>query len=281
MIVGLLAALVSAFGYGIASVLQASAAGEEPDSGGVDATLLARLIRRRRFVAGVALDLVGFAAQFLALRTLAVFVVQAVQASSLAITAVASIPLLGAHLRGREWGAIGAVCVGLGLLALSAGDEGPDQVPASFRWALLAATVLTIVVGYAVAHLKHRFAPVALGFMAGLGFGVVALAARVLTQFEIGRLLRDPALYAMVLGGVVSFLFYATALQRGKVTTVTAAVIVGETLLPALVGVIVLGDRTRPGFVPVAVAGFGIAIAGALTLARFGEPALPHSVPTP
>ena len=116
-------------------------------------------------------------------------------------------------------------------------------------------------------------APVVLGFVAGLGFGVIALAARVVTDLSILGLLKNPATYALGIGGFTSFLFYTTALQRYGVTTVTAAVIIGETILPALVGVIVLGDKTRHGFIPVAIAGFVISIAGAIMLARFGEPA--------
>src|ERR1700742_3304191 len=100
---GIIAAVISALGYGIGSTLQAGAAQDEPDVGGVDARLLVRLAKRWRFVAGLALDLVGFVAQFIALRTLAVFVVQAVQAGNLAVTAVAAIPLLSVRLKGREW----------------------------------------------------------------------------------------------------------------------------------------------------------------------------------
>jgi len=67
-------------------------------------------------------------------------------------------------------------------------------------------------------------------------------------------------------------LFFATGLQRGAVTVTTAAVVVGETIVPAAVGVVALGDQIRPGFVPVAVAGFVVALTGALLLTRFGEP---------
>jgi drug/metabolite transporter (DMT)-like permease len=278
MIIGLLAAALSAVCYGVASALQASAAQIEPDAGGVDARLLARLARHGPFVVGLALDLVAFIAQFVALRYLAVFVVQAVQAGNLAVTAVVAVPLLGARLAGREWGAIAAVCGGLVMLAIAAGSERAEPVGTGVRWWLLVAVITMVAVGLAVGRLTARFAPVVLGFVAGLGFGIVALAARVLTDLNFGNLIRDPALYALVIGGVVSFLFYATALQRSAVTTVTAAVIIAETLFPALVGVVVLGDRTRPGFIPVAVTGFVVAIAGAILLARFGEPTKANSV---
>jgi phosphatidylserine synthase len=47
--------------------------------------------------------------------------------------------------------------------------------------------------------------------------------------------------------------------------------VVGETVGPALVGVIWLGDRTREGLAWLAALGFVVAVAGALALARFGE----------
>jgi drug/metabolite transporter (DMT)-like permease len=272
MIIGLLTAALSAICYGVASVLQSLAARREHDTGGVDARLLARLARQGPFVVGIVLDLIAFASQFVSLRYLAVFVVQAVQAGNLAVTAVVAIPVLGARLAGREWAAIAAVCVGLVLLAVAAGSERVGEVGAAVGWGLLIASLVFVAAGFVVGRWTTRYAPAVLGFVAGLGFGVSALAARVITNLSIGHLLRDPAVYAMGIGGVVSFLFYATALQRFAVTTVTAAVIVGETVLPALVGVYVLGDRTRPGFIPVAVAGFMISIAGAILLARFGEP---------
>jgi hypothetical protein len=107
--------------------------------------------------------------------------------------------------------------------------------------------------------------------VAGLGYGVIGVAARVLNGFEPLTLIRDPAAYAVVAAGIVSFLVYATALEGGSVTVATAAVVLAETLPPAVIGVIFLGDKTRPGLQPVAVAGFLLAVASAVMLARFGE----------
>jgi len=100
---------------------------------------------------------------------------------------------------------------------------------------------------------------------------VVAIAARSLEGFDPLRLVRQPAAYAIVAAGVVAFLYYSIGLQRAAVTTVTAGLVIGETVLPSVVGVLVFDDRTRDGFVPVAVAGFIIAVASSLALARFGE----------
>jgi hypothetical protein len=74
-----------------------------------------------------------------------------------------------------------------------------------------------------------------------------------------------------VAAGIVSFVFYATALEGGSVTVATAAVVLAETLPPALIGVAFLGDKTRPGLEPAAIAGFVVAVFSAVILARFGE----------
>ena len=54
-------------------------------------------------------------------------------------------------------------------------------------------------------------------------------------------------------------------------TVATAAVVLGETIPPAVIGVVFLGDQTRPGLAAVAWVGFFIAVASAVMLARFGE----------
>jgi hypothetical protein len=135
----------------------------------------------------------------------------------------------------------------------------------------LACIVLLAGVGFAAGRLADPARSAVLGLVAGLAFGVVALAARVLNDLSVGGLVRDPASYAVAAGGVVAFLFYATGLQRGSVAVTTAALVMGETVVPAVVGVVLLGDSTRTGFAPVAVAGFVVALSGALALARFGQ----------
>ena len=81
----------------------------------------------------------------------------------------------------------------------------------------------------------------------------------------------NPALYALLAGGAAGFLLLTSALQRGSVTTTVAAMVVGETIAPALVGVLWLGDSARNGLGWVVVVGFVVAVSATLVLARFGE----------
>jgi drug/metabolite transporter (DMT)-like permease len=277
MLASLIAALVAALFYGIAAVMQAMAVHEAsnrpPDdaAGGVDPGLIPRMLRQWRFVASLFLDMLGFIAQLVALRRLPLFAVQAMVASNLAVTAVFASLLMGVALSWREWLAVSGVVAGVGLLGSSAGPEGASEAGTMFKLALIAAVAGLGVCGLAAARLRDPMRTLLLGTVAGLGYGVLGIAARVLNGFEPLTLLRDPAAYAVAAAGIVSFVFYATALEGGSVTVATAAVVLAETLPAALIGVVFLGDTTRPGLEPAALAGFLLAVASAVMLARFGE----------
>ena len=278
MLASLTAALVAALFYGIASVMQSVAAHEasnrkpqDADAGGVDPGLLPRMLRQWRFVVSLCLDALGFVAQLIALQRLPLFAVQAIVAANLAVTAVVASLVIKVRLSWREWLAVTGVVAGVGLLGSSAGPEGADQAGVVFKLALIVAIAALGLIGLAAARLRDPARTLALGLVAGFGYGVIGIAARVLNGFEPLTLLRDPAAYAVAAAGIVSFVFYATALEGGSVTVATAAVVLAETLPPAVIGVVFLGDRTRPGLEPAAIAGFLLAVASAVMLARFGE----------
>lgn len=269
----MLCALGSAVCFGTASVLQAVAArAAAPGSGsGVDPVLLVRAARQWRYVAGLALDGLGFLLELVALRSLPIYAVGAALAASLAVTAVVAARVLRVRLSGVEWAAVGVVCGGLALLGLSSGAEGDRTGSMALRIGVLCVAAGVPAAGAAAGRLPGRARAAALGLGAGLGFGVVEVAVRLIDHLSPGAVLANPASYALLLGGGAAFLLLTSALQRGSVTAATAGMVLGETLGPALVGVAWLGDRTRPGLAPLAMAGFALAILGALALARFGE----------
>jgi drug/metabolite transporter (DMT)-like permease len=292
VLASLVAAVVAALCYGVASVMQAMAvraasrrtangstgnrgAGDrsQPASplGEVDPSLIVRLLGQWRFLISLGLDMLGFVAQLVALHRLPLFAVQAIVAGNLAVTAVLASQLIHVQLTWREWLAVGGVVVGVGLLGVSAGAEGATGVSEAFKLALLVAVGGVAVAGVAASKLGNPARTLVLGAVAGLGYGIVAVAARVLPGFSLSELVRDPAAYALAGAGIVSFMLYATALEGGSVTVATAAVVLAETAPPALIGVLFLGDHTRHGLTGVAILAFILAVACALLLARFGE----------
>ncbi|MFJ1973290.1 DMT family transporter [Streptomyces sp. NPDC087903] len=272
-------ALGAAVCFGTATVLQAVATRTaDAGEGGGDAALLLRALRQWRYLAGLALDGVGFVLQVAALRSIPIYAVGAALASSLAVTAVVAARLLKVRLSRAEWGAVIVVCAGLGMLALASGTEGEQTGPTALKYAMLATAAGVLALGALGGRLPERGRPLALGLGAGFGFGVVEVAVRLIDDVSPGALLTNPATYALLLGGGAAFLLLTSALQRGSVTTATAGMVIGETIGPAAVGVVWLGDRTREGLEWLALLGFAVAVVGALALARFGE--IPAEVPS-
>src|SRR5260370_24426972 len=135
MLASLVAALVSAFCYGIAAVLQAIAiqsASRRPariragDAAAdrVDPGLVVRLLGQWRFIVSLGIDLVGFVAQLVALHRLPIFAVQAMIAANLAVTAVFAAWLMHVRLSLREWLSGTGVVGGVGLLGSSPAAHG-------------------------------------------------------------------------------------------------------------------------------------------------------------
>ncbi|MFJ2730992.1 MULTISPECIES: hypothetical protein [unclassified Streptomyces] len=265
-------ALGAAVCFGTATVLQAIATRAAADTGGGgEAALLLRAVRQWRYVAGLGLDGLGFLLQIAALRSLPIYVVGAALAASLAVTAVTASRLLRVRLSSLEWSAVGVVCAGLAMLGLASGTEGHEDGSTALKWAMLGAALAVLLLGAVGGRLPERVRALLLGLGAGFGFGVVEVAVRLIDSLAPSVLFTNPAAYALLIGGGAAFLLLTSALQRGSVTTATAGMVIGETIGPAAVGVVWLGDRTREGLAWLAVLGFAVAVAGALALARFGE----------
>ncbi|MFI7012840.1 DMT family transporter [Streptomyces sp. NPDC050164] len=270
-------ALGAAVCFGTATVLQAMAARAVATGTGGDVALLWRALRQWRYLVGLGMDGLGFLLQVAALRSVPIYAVGAALAASLAVTAVVAARLLTVRLSRTEWAAVGVVCAGLALLGLASGAEGEEAGPVWLKWAMLAAAGGVLLLGAVGGRLPERGRALALGLGAGLGFGVVEVAVRLVDGLTPGALFTNPAAYALLLGGGAAFLLLTSALQRGSVTTATAGLVLGETVAPALIGVVWLGDRTRPGLGWPAVLGFAVAVAGALALSRFGEAPVEHA----
>ncbi|WP_433167571.1 hypothetical protein [Kribbella sp. CA-247076] len=275
MVAGLLGAFAAAVCYGVASILQAVAAHRTHAADGLDPRLLIRLFTSWPYLLGIGLDGFAFLLSIAALRSLPLFVVQSIVASFLAVTAVLGAIFLRMPLRRPDWIALLVVIAGLVLVGLSAAEDRTVSVSNAERWGVLVAAVALGGLAVPLGRIKGARGAAVLGTIAGLAFGAVAVAARMLPGpvgvDTLGTLLTDPSTYALVLAAGVALLTYSTALQRGTVTQATAPLVIGETVAPALVGLLLLGDRPRPGWGWVAALGFVLAVAGALSLSKHGD----------
>lgn len=268
MTFGIIGALIAALTYGAATILQAlgvAALAKVPK----DSPLTAKARPAALYGAGLALDGIGFLASAGALRTLPLFLVQSVVAASVAVTAVLAVVVLKARLSRREIIALGVVALGLVLLAGTAHEGPPHGVPHWLPMATLASIVVVAALGLA-GYRAHSGSTLAVA--AGLGFSGVGVAARILPwDGHVLHTLTSTALWALLLHGVAATVAYGFALDAGETTSVSAITFAVETVVPALVGLALLGDQVRHHTAPIAVIGFVLTLGACVALAGRSE----------
>jgi len=274
MALGVAQALLAAAAFGVAALLQAVAARRSGGGGALDVRLLLHMLRDRAFLVALALNLLGFALHFSALRMMPTFLVQSMISSSVVVTALLSARFLSVPLARADYAAVACVALGLVLCSAAAGDSHTASTSLAWRAGLVAATAAIVVAGLLAGRLRGGAATLVLGSVAGLGFAVVAISARVLPSFAPSTLLTDPATLALLVSGAVAFMLYTAAFQRGSAVVATAAVVLFQTAAPSLVGLLFLGDEVREGRVPLLATGLLLAFGGAVALARFDAASL-------
>lgn len=283
MLIGIAAALLACVGYGVASVLQAHGARSSAAASlGEDALVTsdgrptlrstANAVLTSAFIAGMALDVIGFAGSVVSARLIPLFLSQTIISANLVVTAVLGVAVLGLRLRGRDWTAIGTVMVSLCVLAFGAGQAGTASVP-GLHWALMLVAMLIAALGVVLIRLLGARAAVAAGLVSGVLYGVMAIAVRVVDgvdPLKLPVLLMDPAFWAIAIAGAGGFYLFTVALQLGSVNGAVAALVVGETVVPGIVGVTLLGDTAQRGMGWLVALGFCTAVGGAVAVAIFG-----------
>jgi len=286
VLIGVAAALLACVGYGAASVLQAygarrsvaAAAGRGEvvtvtATGGptVRSTIGAALTPA--FIAGMALDVIGFAGSIVSARLIPLFLSQTIISANLVVTAVLGVAVLGVRLYGRDWVAIGTVIVSLCVLGLTAGHRGPGTAQPGLHWWLLSASVVILACGVGLIRVLGARAAVAAGLIAGVLYGAMAVAVRVvdgINPLRLDILLADPASWTIAIAGLGGFYLFTVALQLGSVNGAAAALVVGETVVPGITGVVLLGDTAQRGLGWLVAVAFVGAVAGAVAVAILG-----------
>jgi hypothetical protein len=286
MLIGVAAAVLACVGYGVSSVLQAygarrssaaavgrGATGHVTSAGGptLRSTIAAGLTAA--FIIGIALDIVGFAGSAVSARLIPLFLSQTIISANLIVTAVLGVAVLGIGLHARDWVAIITVIVSLFVLGLTAGDRGVEDPGTVVHWVVLSGSVLILIGGIVLIRVLGSRAAIAAGLIAGVLFGALAIAVRVLDglqPLQPGTVLADPASWTVLIAGLGGFYLHTVALQLGSVNGATAALVVGETVVPGIVGVVLLGDAAQHGLGWLVAVGFVGAVGGAVAVAVFG-----------
>jgi drug/metabolite transporter (DMT)-like permease len=272
----LILCLIAALGYGAGAVMQALGA-RRADALGQRG--LSAIVKQPIFLLGLLTDLASWTVSRFALHTLPLFAVQTILAGSLAVTVLLARIVLGAELRGPDRLAIVSTMIGLFIVGISAGEEPTKEVTHVLKVCTMIGIPALIALGVVALRLHKS---VVLAVLSGAAFTGSALSARSVHFHDesISGLLSEPLLWAVVIYAVLALALHATALMRGAVGPVTAAMWSTEVLVASIIGAVVLGDHMRPGWTIPAILGIAITLASTFVLARSPAQELDHRTAT-
>jgi drug/metabolite transporter (DMT)-like permease len=242
MIGGIAVALAAACCYELAYIVQALEARHAGDGGRIEPTLLGRLLRRPRWVAGTALSGVGALLQVWALTLVPLTVVQPTLALGLVLLLVLSATLLHEPVGRRERLGVVAIVGGVAVVPLVAapgiGGAGDALGVALLALLLGTATALPFALRARVPDARLRVLAAAAGdAWAAIGLKLVADA--------LGSGSWLPAVAWAASAGLAGFLALTaemSALQRIAATRVAPVVVSAQVLVPVIAGPLVFDE---------------------------------------
>lgn len=264
--------VVAAVGYGFGAVMQALGARRADALG---QTGLSAIAKQPVFLFGLLADFGSWTISRFALHTLPLFAVQTILAGSLAITVLLARLVLGSELRGPDRLAIAATMIGLFIVGISAGNEPTKPITHVLKVGILIGIPALIALGVVALKLNKS---VVLAVLSGAAFTGSAMAARAVhfDDESLSGLLSEPLLWAVVIYAVLALALHATALMRGAVGAVTAAMWSTEVLVASIIGAAALDDHMRPGWTIPAILGIAITLGATYVLARSPAQELDH-----
>jgi drug/metabolite transporter (DMT)-like permease len=270
LILGMMAAFAASAAYNVAIALQALEARAVPEEYGLRLSLILRLLRRPRWLAGAALNFLGWPLQTVALLLAPLTLVQPCLAAGLLLLLAIGSRQLHEHVGRREVIAIVAIIVGVVVLAIASPHRSEGSAATGTLVVVLGILGAVAVLPYLLTRL-HRATGLPVAVSAGLAFAWSGISTKLLSDaLSTGD-------WTGIIGwaaatGVAAALGTAsemTALQSRGATEVAPLVFVTQLLVPALLAPLLVQeswDSTPLGGV-VLVIGLLIVAAGSFLLA--------------
>jgi len=261
----LAAAFLCALCNSVATILQKMTASREKQAPSLSLGLLVRLIQNELYFFSIVLDLIGGASELFAVRTLPLFLAQSVIASSVVATALIDRFVLKHRMRSQTYWAVGLVLTGLTLLGAAAQPSPGPSLTVVMTWVVVGGPIVLALAALFLVRIRSSKATIGLALLSGLGFGGTSICGRVLSiPRPYWHVVYTPTAVALAVYALIGILLFTMALQRGSATIINAAMVAAQTLVPTILGLLFLDDRTRTGFVPVLLTGCVLVMGGIL-----------------
>ena len=245
MLFAFLAALFLAIGI----VVRQRATMDVPEDKGVSPTMVLTLVRRPLWWGGTGAAVLGFVFQALALAYGSLLLVQPILVSALLFALPLSARLANRRVTRGEWLWALLLTASLAVFVVLA-KTSPGDYEASVPLTLIVAVVCVVAVSacviIAIRNPGWRRA-VLLAVAVGVLFGVVAMLTKLvmyqLTEEGARTVLTSPAVYLLVVVGVVAVLLQQSAFHAGSLQTSVPTMLVLEPLVAVVLGAVVLGEH--------------------------------------
>jgi drug/metabolite transporter (DMT)-like permease len=241
---GLAAAVGASVLFNLGVALQALEARRAPREEGLRVSLLARLLRRRRWVAGLLLGGLGFPLEVLAFADAPFVVVQPALAAGLLLLLFLGKRTLGEHVRAVDVAGVLAIVCGIALVAWGAPTHTETH-----RAAVAVVGVVAALSVLALAPLPVRGTRLDTAMLAILasacGFAASNVATKLMGDDVNVADYVHAALWLLIAAatGIVAILTEMTALQRRRATTVVPVSFAVQTFLPIVLEPLFLRER--------------------------------------
>lgn len=221
---------------------------------------------------GTGCQALGFGFTLVARRELPLLLVQSCVVGALAITALIQHRTGVKRMAPRDVVAVAAVVAGIASIG-AASVPGPAPAP-SWKEAVVLAVSTGVIAVTVLVRLQNAAAAVVYGCASGVGFGIMAVAARLLVA-DAGHPLwifwRLPLTSWVVgilgcLGLALGQVHLTRGLARGRGVGVLGCMYAMSTVYGALVGELLLGETPKPGSTPYLVVGLLVGFLGAVRL---------------
>jgi len=248
-------ALLTAGSNACASVLQRKAAAQVPPERSMHVSLLADLIRRRVWLAGIGMVIVAAVAQAAALATGPIALVQPIFIIELPITLV--LAALANHnaaaMRRLPWMAIIVTTCALGAGLAVAQPSGAIDSAETTSWviALIATAAFEAVLIGAAMGTKGEPRAALLGLAAACGYALTAaLMKNAMADLDEGvvQFFTNWHVYATAVAGVGALFLLQNALQAGTLVASQPMLTVGDALISIAYGVTLFAEELRTGW---------------------------------
>jgi drug/metabolite transporter (DMT)-like permease len=290
-------ALIAAALVGAGLVLQQQSAAQAPKAYFLHLRLIAELLHKKRWLAGIGIMAAGQALSVWAIGHLELTVAEPLLATSLIFALLLAMPLTGQRVRRSEL--LGAILLAGGVAALSVSRsvdaQGLRFGSAQYWPAAAAIAVIALACVRAGWRRSGQQRAILTGIAAGLVFGIsdalTRLTVQVASHHGLVAVLTSWPAWSLVGASVAGLWLMESSFNAAPLNASLPAITAAEPVAGITLGVVVFGDviRISPGLLALQSAGIAALVIGVILVARAPvlsnlrpvRPALPHpTLPT-